>query len=192
MTDAAAVVAFWRDVGPAGWYAAEPALDARIREIFLDDWHEARDGALQEWIDGPEGALGYLILTDQFPRNMFRDDPRAFATDRRALDAARRAVAEGWDRAVDEPIRQFFYLPFMHAESSADQARAAALIAERLTETGADNLLHARAHAEVIRRFGRFPFRNAALGRESTAAEIEFLARGGYGDVVRDLQARRK
>ena len=181
------ITGFWRETGPAGWYSADPALDAAICSRFLPDWEAARDGGREGWCDGPEGALAYLILTDQFPRNMFREDPRAFATDARALAAARRATAAGWDGAIAGAIRQFFYLPFMHAEDPAAQEAGIALFAERMPEAG-ENLLHARAHAEVIRRFGRFPHRNAALGRTTTAEEAAFLAAGGYPALVRQLQ----
>ncbi|MBC7137946.1 MAG: DUF924 domain-containing protein [Defluviimonas sp.] len=182
------IIAFWAGIGPAGWYVADPAQDERIRAAFLPDWEAARAGQREGWVDGSEGSLAYLILTDQFPRNMFRGDARSFATDPQALAAARRATEAGWDMGVAEPLRQFFYLPFMHSEDPGDQARCARLVAERLPETGASTLLHARAHALVIARFGRFPFRNAALGRETTAAEAAFLAQGGYAAALREVQ----
>jgi uncharacterized protein (DUF924 family) len=135
---------------------------------------------------GPKGALGLIILTDQFPRNMFRDSPRAFASDARALRIAALAINHAWDLRVAEPMRQFFYLPFMHSEMLTDQDRSVRLFKARMA-TG-DNLLHARAHREVIRRYGRFPYRNAALGRISTPQEDVFLASGGYGAIVQELQ----
>lgn len=190
MSDPVAVLDYWLgEVGPDGWYAGGEALDGEIRDRFGDLWQAAADGGLDHWVDGPAGALAYLVLTDQFPRNMWRGSGRAFATDAAARDAARRAIAEGWDMAAPEPERQFFYLPLMHSENLCDQDRAVRLIAERMPKTGASNLLHARAHREVIRQFGRFPFRNAALARRTTGAEREFVDGGGYGETVRQLQA---
>jgi uncharacterized protein (DUF924 family) len=189
MDDPAAVLDFWlREIGEQGWYAGGEALDTRVRERFAGLWQAAHDGALGHWLDGTAGALAFCILTDQFPRNMWRGSARAFATDALALAAAQRAVAQGWDMGAAEPGRQFFYLPFEHAEDLAMQDRGLALIATRMPETGAEPLLHARAHAAIIRRFGRFPFRNAALGRATTAAEAEWLAAGGYAAEVERLR----
>ena len=181
------IVGFWQDVGAGGWYEADDALDAQIDERYRSAWEEARRGRLREWLGNPTGALAYLILTDQFARNMFRDDPRAFATDTLARSAARVSIDRKMDLHLPEPIRQFFYLPFMHAENTFDQDRCVCLIIARLPEGGGDNLLHARAHREVIRRFGRFPWRNAALGRRDSHAETAFLEEGGYPAVVRSL-----
>jgi len=183
------VLAYWAAIGPAGWYAVEPEQDAQIRSAFLPDWEAALAGGREGWIDGPEGSLAYILLTDQFPRNMFRGDARSFASDAQALAAARTATAAGWDSAIAEPLRQFFYLPFMHSEEPADQARCQQLVADRMPETGTGTLQHARAHALVIRRFGRFPYRNAALGRDTTEAEAAFLAEGGYGAALREVHA---
>jgi len=183
------IVTFWQEIGPEGWYATDPALDRAIRDRFLEVWVNAARGDYRDWLSAPKGALGYLILTDQFPRNMFRGQARAFATDERARTAAIIAVQRAWDLRIPEPIRQFFYLPFMHAETLADQDRCVRLMIARMPETGADNLLHARAHRAVIRRFGRFPYRNDALGRATTGAEQAFLEAGGYGAAVRELTA---
>lgn len=181
------VLGFWLDeVGPEGWYAGGAALDAAVRERFGAAWEAARAGGLRGWQTTARGALGLAVLLDQMPRNMFRDDARAFATDGAARRVADRAVALGFDRAVEMPGRQFFYLPFEHSESLPVQERAVRLIAGR---TGsAELLLHARAHRAVIRRFGRFPFRNAALGRRSSAAEAAWLEAGAYGAEVRRLR----
>lgn len=189
MSTTADIIDFWAAAGPEGWYRQDEAFDATIRDRFLPDWEEARAGRREGWVNGPDGALAYLILTDQFPRNMFRGDPRSFATDALALAAARRAVEADWDMGIAEPMRQFFYLPFMHAEDPDAQARCCALIAERLPQTGADNLRHAEAHAWVIDRFGRFPYRNAALERDTSADEAAFLAEGGYGVALRAIDA---
>lgn len=183
------IVTFWEEVGPEAWYATDPKLDRAIRDRFQEVWVGASRGEYRHWLSKPRGALGYLILTDQFPRNMFRGDGKSFATDRRSRDAAVIAVQRKWDLQLPEPIRQFFYLPFMHAETLADQDRCVRLMIARLPETGASNLLHARAHREVIRRFGRFPYRNDALGRSTTSAEQAFMDAGGYGAVVQELSA---
>ena len=186
-TSAEAITRFWEEIGPEKWYAVEPELDAEITRRFAALWEQAAAGAFRDWLVSPRGALAYLILTDQFPRNMFRNDPRAFATDALARDAAIAALHRGHDLQLPEPIRQFFYLPFMHAESTFDQDRCVCLMLTRMPETGASNLHHARAHRLVIRRFGRFPYRNAALGRQSTPQEQAFLEAGGYGAAVAEL-----
>lgn len=183
------ILDFWLDeVGPGGWYGGGEALDAAIRARFEGLWHKARSGGLADWAAAPAGRFAYILLTDQFPRNMFRDRAEAFATDALALAAARSAIHRGWDLRFPEPGRQFFYLPLMHSETTHDQDRCVRLILTRLPQTGADTLLHARAHREVIRRFGRFPTRNAALGRATTPAEAEWLAAGGYAATVAALR----
>ncbi|WP_425045466.1 DUF924 family protein [Primorskyibacter sp. S87] len=184
------VLSFWLDeIGPEGWYLQDEALDAEIRDKFLDAWEDAREGRFSLWLTYPSGALAYIILTDQFPRNMFRGDGRAFSTDRAALAAAKAAVDKRWDMRIDEPARQFFYLPMMHSENLCDQERCVRLMMERMTQGGASNLLHARAHREVIRMFGRFPYRNAALNRSTTDVEAAYVTAGGYGQTVREMQA---
>jgi uncharacterized protein (DUF924 family) len=184
------VLDFWLDeVGPKGWYGGGEALDSEIRDRWAEAWACARKGGLEKWLASPEGALAYIILTDQFPRNIFREDGRAFATDPLALNAAQKAIHRRWDLRLPEPGRQFFYLPLMHSESQSDQDRCVRLMITRMPEGGASNLLHARAHREVIRRFGRFPYRNAALGRSSTGEETRFLDAGGYPTLVRELEA---
>jgi uncharacterized protein (DUF924 family) len=188
MSDPVEVLDYWIGaVGEAGWYAGGEDLDAEIRALFGDLWQAAREGGLEHWVDGPAGTLAYLVLTDQMARNMHRGSALAFATDAQALAAARKAVAEGWDMAAPEPERQFFYMPFEHSEDPIDQAQSVALMGQRLTDP--ETLLHARAHQEIIRRFGRFPYRNAALGRDSTAEEREFMEKGGYGVMVQALKA---
>ena len=184
------VLSFWLDeVGPDGWYDQDKALDASIRERFLDAWQAAREGQFSMWLTYPSGSLAYIILTDQFPRNMFRGSKQAFASDRIALTAAKCAVDKRWDMKIDEPARQFFYLPMMHSENLCDQERCVRLMCERMPEYGASNLLHARAHREVIRQFGRFPYRNEALERPTTEHEAAYVSQGGYGSTVRELQA---
>lgn len=188
MADPVEVLDFWLgEVGEEGWYKGGDEIDALCRDRFAEAVAAAREGGLDHWVDGTVGTLAYLILTDQLPRNIHRDTALAFASDARALMAARRAVEAGWDMGAPEPEREFFYLPFEHSEDIADQERCVALMEERLPGSP-DNLLHARAHREVIRRFGRFPTRNRALGRASTPEEEVYLAEGGYGAVVAALK----
>lgn len=183
------VLGFWIDeLGPEGWYAGTAEIDARVRDGFADMWHDAMAGALGTWLASPRGALAYLLVTDQMPRNMFRDTPDAFASDAIARAAAKFAIDKGWDRSVPEPDRQFFYLPLMHSENIVDQDRSVAHFTRDMPLTGAGNLIHARAHRAVILRFGRFPTRNPALSRQSTTAEVAWLADGGYGAEVARLR----
>ena len=189
MADPVEVLDYWLgDVGPDGWYAGGAALDADCRERFLDVWQAAHAGGLDHWVDGTVGTLAYLIICDQLARNIHRDDALAFATDPQALVAARRAVAEGWDLNAPEPERQFFYMPFEHSEDPADQTLAVQFLTERMPASPV-MALHARAHQQIIARFGRFPFRNVALGRASTPEEAQFMVDGGYGAIVRTLTA---
>ena len=189
MLDPFEVTNFWlNEVGPKGWYVVDEAVDASIRERFLPAWEMARDGGLKDWKLRPHGMLAYLILLDQFPRNMFRENGAAFATDKLAKSAAKKAIEKKWDLKIAEPERQFFYLPLMHSECLADQERCLCLIKTRMPETGESQLLHAKAHREVIRKFGRFPYRNAALDRRDTTPEMAFLAEGGYRVAVQAVQ----
>ncbi|UYV35841.1 DUF924 domain-containing protein [Rhodobacteraceae bacterium D3-12] len=184
------VLEFWLDeVGPKGWYEVSDSLDETIREKFLTAWQNACEGAYSLWLTYPSGALAYVILLDQFPRNMFRGEGKAFASDPAALAAAKVAISKGWDLKIDEPGRQFFYLPMMHSENLCDQERCVRLMKERMPQSGEGNLLHAKAHREVIRQFGRFPYRNDALSRKPTDTERDYVDAGGYGATVRELQA---
>jgi uncharacterized protein (DUF924 family) len=170
------IVSFWREVGPKGWFEKNTALDDEIRRRFLSTHEASAAGKLTGWEQSAEGALALLILLDQFPRNMFRGETRAFATDTLAHAIASRAILNGFDGAMPD-MRGFFYLPFEHSENLADQERAVALFK---AVDDADGLKWAEMHADIIRRFGRFPHRNAVLGRVSTAGEREFLDGGGF------------
>lgn len=182
------VMSFWLDeIGPSGWYLEDEGLDAGIRDRFGAAWAEAMEGGYGVWQTSASGILAYLILTDQFPRNMFRGKATAFASDHLARCASKMAIDRGWDKQIDEPQRQFFYLPLMHSENLADQDRCVRLIKERMTSE--NNLLHAKAHREVIRQFGRFPYRNEALERRSTKDEAAYMDQGGYGHTLRVFQA---
>lgn len=183
------ILAFWLDeIGPKGWYEGSEELDEAIRKRFLDDYNRLVDGSLSLWLTHATGTLAYIILADQFSRNMFRDTPQAFATDKIAKAAAKAAINKGWDLRIDGPARQFFYMPLVHSECLEDQDRAVRLFKARMPETGVENLLHAKAHREIIRKFGRFPTRNAALSRETSEPEATFLDEGGYGAIVRSLE----
>jgi uncharacterized protein (DUF924 family) len=189
MADPVEVLEFWlHEICPKGWYAGGDAIDTVCRERFADIWQAAHDGGLEHWVDGTVGTLAYLIVTDQFPRNIHRGSPLAFATDAKALAAAKTAVAAGWDMNAPEPERQFFYMPFEHSEDPADQVLAVEYLTERLA-SDPDMAMHARAHQEVITRFGRFPTRNAALGRISSPEEQVYLDEGGYAAVVNRLKS---
>jgi uncharacterized protein (DUF924 family) len=175
-TAPADVIAFWRDAGEQAWFRKDAAFDSAFRARFLDSHERAAAGRLDQWAQTPDGALALVLLLDQFPRNVFRGDARMFATDPRAVAAAEAAIAAGHDSAVDEQLRVFLYLPFEHAEDLALQDRCVALCAP-LRE---DYLRFAIVHRDIIARFGRFPHRNAVLGRESTPEELAFLADGGF------------
>ncbi|MGV6810652.1 MAG: DUF924 family protein [Brevirhabdus sp.] len=185
------VLSFWLDeIGPAGWYAGGEELDQLVRDRFEAGWNEAMDGAYALWLTYPTGTLSYIILMDQLPRNMFRGQGKAFSSDIYALAASKVAIDRNWDMRVDEPARQFFYMPMMHSQSLCDQERCVRLMASRMPQTGEGNLLHARAHREVIRRFGRFPARNEALGQRSRAEEQDYLQQSGYGQILDELRQK--
>lgn len=178
MTTANEVVAFWRDAGYARWFARDDAFDAHFRERFEDAHFAAARREREDWMNDAEGALALLILLDQFPRNVFRGSGHAFATDGLARHYADRALAAGFDAQVDPVLRVFFYMPFEHSEDPADQQRSIELVAQ----LDPNYMKYAVAHRDVIARFGRFPHRNRALGRESSAEEQAWLdAGGGFG-----------
>lgn len=170
------LIAFWSAVELEGWFAKDPAFDARFRDGFLPLHQAAARRDLDHWADTPRGALALLILLDQFPRNAFRDTAHMLATDALALSFARDFLRRGHDLALPPDLRLFFYLPFTHSEDLADQE----VSPQRRRALGPRLERHAAAHVDIIRRFGRFPHRNALLGRETTPAEAAFLATGGF------------
>ena len=182
---ARAVIDFW--FGPEGdpdrerrraiWFKSTEAFDAELRRRFLADYEAAAAGALGAWEATAEGALALVLLLDQAPRNVFRATPRAYATDAAAREAADRALARGFDQMVPPAWRLFFYMPFHHSEDLADQRRSVALIdtLPRNPDRRGSLRRYGRPYIEVIERFGRFPHRNAILGRPSTAEETAFL-----------------
>jgi len=177
VANAAEVVSFWRAAGPDRWFNKNVAFDEEIRQRFLDTYEVAAAGKFSDWEQSAQGALALLILLDQFPRNMFRDDARAFATDPLARAITAGAIIRGFDGQVPKELRGFFYLPFEHSEDLADQERCIAL---NKATGDADGLKWAEIHADIIRRFGRFPHRNAALARTTTPEEQAFLDGGGF------------
>lgn len=170
------VLDFWWRAGPDRWYANDPAFDADIRARFLALHARAAAHTLPEWERTCDGALALVIILDQFSRNMFRGKPEAFAHDKLAREIADRALVRGFDHAFPIPHRGFFYLPFQHAENPAAQERSVDLFGNM---GDAESLRYALAHRDCIARFGRFPARNAALGRATTDEERAFLKEGG-------------
>jgi len=180
-TDPAQVLAFWRQAGPKRWFAADAAFDVAVRDRFADLHNQAAAGRLSSWEADAPGALALILVTDQFSRNLYRHSAHAFATDELARNVAGRALARGFDQATEPALRGFFYLPFEHHEDTGSQARAVALFERLAQETGeAEGLSWARLHQDLITRFGRFPHRNAMLGRLATAEETAYLAQGGF------------
>jgi len=174
---AADVVAFWREAGPGRWFRKDAAFDNEFRTRFLAAHEAAMRGELDDWAQDAQGTLALLILLDQFPRNAFRDTPRMFESDGHARRVARQAVQAGFDTQVDADLRNFFYLPFMHSEQLADQD----LGVELACKLGDESLRYAAMHRDIIERFGRFPHRNAVLGRTTTPEEQRFLDDSGFG-----------
>ncbi len=174
MTSVDDVLRFWFE-DPSRWWKKDPAFDAEVRAKF-EPLHDAIDrGEHEDWLETPRGALAYVIVLDQFSRNMFRGTERMFASDERARAAVRRALDRGDDRALAEAERTFLGMPLMHSEDLADQDRSVAFFAAGPE----DNRKFAEQHRDIVRRFRRFPHRNAILGRTSTPEEIEFLKQPG-------------
>lgn len=170
------IVRFWTDAGPDRWFRKDEAFDREFRDRFLPAHEAAARGELDGWAATPPGSLALLVLLDQFPRNAFRGTGRVYATDALARVVAQRAVDSGHHRGVAEALRGFFRLPFSHSEWLPDQQRALELAQHEGAEAGR----WARHHHDVVARFGRFPHRNALLGRRSTREEQAFLAGGGF------------
>jgi len=176
------IVTFWREAGPGKWFVKDAALDASIRERFEPDHHAAARGEFDGWAETAEGVLALLILLDQFPRNLYRASPHAFATDPLARRVAGDAGERRLDRQAEPAMARFFSLPFTHSESLADQDHGVRLCEAVRDETGDGDPLHwAVLHRDVIARFGRFPHRNRLLGRETRPEEQAYLDGGGFG-----------
>jgi uncharacterized protein (DUF924 family) len=175
------IVGFWRSAGPKKWFAKDTGFDSMIALRFEQTHYRAAMRRYDAWAETPEGALALLILLDQFPRNLYRGTAHAFATDPLARTFARAALAAGHDQAVEPLLRPFFYLPFEHSESLTDQEFCVELCAGHQADSGDEETMKfAIVHRDIIARFGRFPHRNAVLGRETTPPEQEFLDEGGF------------
>lgn len=170
------VVNFWRAVGKDGWFSKDDDVDRRFREQFYDLHFAAARGELEHWLEHPDAALALILLLDQFPRNVFRNTGHMFATDPLARHYARRIIRSGCVDQVDPELRLFICLPFVHSEALADHDYALKLYQRHAP----DSLDWAHHHRSIIVRFGRFPHRNACLGRTTTAEEQAFLNEGGF------------
>ena len=182
MTDAretipADILSFWRDAGSDRWYRRDDAFDTEVRRRYLELWRKAAAGGLSSWEATDDGALALTIVLDQFPRNMFRDDPLTYSSDKLAREVASRAIDHGVDTRIEPALLEFLYMPFMHSEHMPDQMRCIELF--RAAENSG-NLVYAERHADIIRRFGRFPHSNRILGRPTTPEEQAFLDAGGF------------
>jgi uncharacterized protein (DUF924 family) len=171
------IVKFWSDAGPTRWFAKDDAFDADLRDMFEGAHQTAARGGYADWETRAEGALALILLCDQIPRNIYRGSAHAFATDARAREIAMRALARGFDQDYEPALRCFFYLPFEHSEAMADQVRSVVLF-EALGD--AEYLKFAIVHRDIIARHGRFPHRNAVMGRTTTEEEKAFLEGGGF------------
>lgn len=168
------VLTFWF-ADPSRWWKRDSTFDAEIRDRFLTLHNAVERDEREDWLETPGGALAYVLVLDQFSRNMFRGSARMFEGDARALAAARGALDRGIDRSLSHDERMFLYMPFMHSEDIVDQERCVGLFASAMQEW----VRYAEQHRDIVRRFGRFPHRNALLGRQSTSAELEFLKQPG-------------
>ncbi len=184
------IIDVWmNEIGPTKWYRSDENVAKNLRTRFEEHWEKARAGDYCAWMCTPEGCLALVLLLDQFPRKMFEGDAKAYVSDSAGLAAAKRGIVMGHDLKVSEPQRQFFYIPMMHSESLMDQERCVRLMSLRMLKSGGESIRHAKAHRDVIRQFGRFPHRNAALGRSSTDPEKAYITAGGYDFTINTIAA---
>lgn len=175
---AKAIIKFWfSDESREHWFAKDDLFDRKVTETFLGDYERVASGDRNGWPSTPQGSLALTILLDQFPRNIFRDDARAFTTDDAARHVAGAAIVQGFDDQLTTEMRRFLYMPFMHSEDVVDQERCISLFTRRGDDDGSVD--YALRHKHIIDRFGRFPHRNALLGRQTTADEAVFLREPG-------------
>jgi uncharacterized protein (DUF924 family) len=179
------ILDFWLDeVGPNFWYSSDDSLDGLIEQKFKETLENILSGGHSLWLTYPSGALAYIIVLDQFSRNIFRGSKSSFAADRIALSASKQSIKYEFDLKINEPARQFFYMPLMHSENLYDQEKCIRQILQKLPSSGHGLLKHARAHRELIRSYGRFPSRNSQLGRSTTLSEQEYFDHGGYQTLL--------
>ena len=179
------ILNFWLDeVGPNSWYSSDDSLDSLIERKFKKTLEYILSGGHSLWLTYPSGALAYIIVLDQFSRNIFRGSKSSFDADRVAVAASKQSIKYKFDLKIDEPARQFFYMPLMHSENLYDQEKCIRQILQKLPLSGYNLLKHARAHRELIRSYGRFPNRNSQLGRINTLFEQEYFDHGGYQAVL--------
>ncbi len=171
------IVTFWREAGPTKWFKKDEAFDTEIAERFMPLYDRACRGELDAWAEEPGSALALILVFDQFSRNLYRNDARAFAQDGRCVRIVHDAMANGDDRKIPDDLAPFIYMPLMHSENLSDQQTCIDEM-ERLGK--ADNVKFARIHYDIIEKFGRFPHRNTVLGRITTPEEEQFLADGGF------------
>jgi uncharacterized protein (DUF924 family) len=165
------ILEYWYDMKKY-WFNSYPALDREIRDRYEKVWEAAKKGELSDWQNSPEGCLALVIVLDQFPLNMYRGEAKSFSTESLAIEIARYAIKRGFDKEINQSRLSFLYMPFMHSENLDDQNLSVKLFTEAGLES---NIEFAKHHREIIRRFGRFPHRNKALGRMSTPDEIAYL-----------------
>jgi uncharacterized protein (DUF924 family) len=170
------LVKFWRDAGPESWFKVDSDFDRKFRTAFAADFAAAASGQLDYWLETAEGALALVILLDQYPRNSFRGTLWMYVTDQAARIVAELSIGKGFDRAFEDMLPLFFYLPFGHSENLADQERAVVLC----KRFGEPAIAHSQRHLDIIKRFGRFPHRNPILGRKMHSEEQNYLDNGGF------------
>lgn len=175
------ILAFWFDeIQPQQWFQVNADFDATIKERFEGMYHAARDGLCEDWGNSPEGTLALCIILDQFPRNMYRGTPEAFATDKQALLIAKKALSKGFDQVLSPAKRRFLYLPYEHSENINDQHKCVELF-EAMKDDDPLGYEYAVKHLKVIEQYNRFPHRNSILGRDNTPEEETYLAQPGAG-----------
>lgn len=171
------VISFWKQAGPKKWFAKDDGFDQEMRQQFMPLLEQAIEGQLDHWKENADACLGLILILDQFSRNLFRNNPKAFSQDPAALSAARHALEQGYELKVDPELRSFIYMPLMHSEALEDQKESL-----RLQTLGGKeaNIKAAKEHFQIIERFGRFPHRNQILGRQTTPEEEKYLQSGGF------------
>ncbi len=174
----AGIIAFWTEAGPSKWFKKDPAFDQTIAARFGGAVDEALHGRLDHWSETPSGFLALVLVLDQFPRNIWRDDARAFSGDEKALEISETAIEQGQDMPLSPAERKWVYMPFMHSERLDAQQVGLVYFKDRLEDP--ETYKFAVLHRDIIERFGRFPHRNLVLGRETTVEEQAFLDEGGF------------